>query len=76
MSTEKKEKEIIEEEKVLISFLKTTKEGKYAKVEETSLPYSRIKEETIIIEDEYYYGTRWFKPGNQVIILITYVWKA
>lgn len=76
MSTEKKEKEIIEEEKVLISFLKTTKEGKYAKVEETSLPYSRIKEETVIIEDEYYYSIRWFKPDNQVIISIIYVWKA
>jgi hypothetical protein len=58
MKTEKKEKEIIEEEKVLISFLKATKEGKYAKVEETSLPYSRIKEETVIIEDEYYYSIR------------------
>ncbi len=58
MRTEKKEKEIREEEKVLISFLKATKEGKYAKVEKTSLPYSRIKEETVIVEDEYYYSIR------------------
>ncbi len=58
MKTKKKEREIIEEEKVLISFLKATKDGKYAKIEKTSLPYSRIKEKTVIIEDEYYYSLR------------------
>lgn len=58
MKTEEKKKEIREEERVLISFLKATKEGKYAKVEKTSLPYSRIKEETVIVEDEYYYSLR------------------
>ena len=58
MKTEKKERGKKEEEKVLISFLKATKEGKYAKVEKTSLPYSRIKEETVIVEDEYYYSIR------------------
>jgi len=58
MKTEKKGQKIRGEEKVLISFLKATKEGKYAKVEKTSLPYSRIKEETVIIEDEYYYSIR------------------
>ena len=42
----------------IITFLKETKEGVYAKVEETSLQYSRISEETIIISDEYYYGIR------------------
>lgn len=46
------------EEKPLLAFLKATKEGQYAKVEETSLPYSRIKEEAIIVEGEYYYGIR------------------
>ncbi len=46
------------EEEELISFLKATKEGKYAKIEETSLSYSRLQEETIIIEDEYYYSVR------------------
>lgn len=58
MKTEKKKREIREEEKVLISFLKATKEGKYAKVEKSSLPYSRINEETVIVEDEYYYSIR------------------
>ena len=58
MKKEGKEKEIRNEEKVLISFLKRTREGKYAKIEKTSLPYSRIKEETVIVEDEYYYSLR------------------
>lgn len=42
----------------MITFLKETKEGKYAKVEETSLKYSRINEETVVINDEYYFGIR------------------
>ena len=42
----------------MITFLKETKEGVYANVEKTSLQYSRIREETIIISDEYYYGVR------------------
>lgn len=58
METRKKELRKEEEKKVLISFLKATKEGKYAKVEETSLPYSRIKEKTVIVENEYYYSIR------------------
>ncbi len=58
METRKKELRKEEEKKVLISFLKATKEGKYAKVEESSLPYSRIKEKTVIVENEYYYGIR------------------
>ncbi len=58
METRKKELRKEEEKKVLISFLKVTKEGKYAKVEESSLPYSRIKEKTVIVENEYYYGIR------------------
>lgn len=58
METRKKELRKKEEKKVLISFLKATKEGKYAKVEESSLPYSRIKEKTVILENEYYYGIR------------------
>jgi len=43
----------------LIAFLKRTKEGVYAPIEESSLPYTRIKEETESIEvyeEEYYYG--------------------
>ena len=42
----------------MITFLKETKEGKYAKVEETSLKYSRINEETVVINGEYYFGIR------------------
>ena len=32
------------EEKVLLTFLKQTREGKYAKIDVSSLPYSRLKE--------------------------------
>ena len=48
------------EEKVLLTFLKQTREGKYAKIDESSLPYTRLKEkrEEPFYEDEYYYGVR------------------
>jgi hypothetical protein len=48
------------EEKALLTFLKQTREGKYAKVDESSLPYSRLKEQTEepYYEDEYYYSVR------------------
>ena len=44
-------------EEVLLSFLERTKEGTYAPIEESSLPYSRITEESQAIEltEEYYY---------------------
>ena len=58
METKTRKEKLKKEEKVLISFLKATKEGKYAKVEETSLPYSRIKEKTVTVDDEYYYSIR------------------
>lgn len=58
MNSKSRKEQIKKEEKVLLSFLKVTKEGKYSKIEETSLPYSRIKEKTIIVEDEYYYSIR------------------
>ena len=32
------------EEKVLLTFLKQTREGKYAKIDKNSLPYYRLKE--------------------------------
>lgn len=56
----KKKKLRQEEEKALLAFLKQTREGKYAKVNETSLPYSRLKEqrEEPYYEDEYYYSVR------------------
>ena len=48
------------EEKVLLTFLKQTRKGKYAKIDESSLPYSRLKEqrEESYYEDEYYYSVR------------------
>lgn len=58
---EAKKKEIRQkEEKALLTFLKQTRKGKYAKVEESSLPYSRLKEqrEETYYEDEYYYSIR------------------
>jgi len=48
------------EEKELLTFLKKTREGKYAKIDIRSLPYSRLKEqrEETYNEDEYYYTFR------------------
>jgi len=54
-----KSKEAKDEKETLLTFLKRTKEGKYAPIEESSLPYSRLNEETEIlefVEDEYYYS--------------------
>lgn len=48
-----------EKEQLLLSFLKRTREGKYAPIEESSLPYSRVSEEREIVEqleEEFYYG--------------------
>lgn len=57
---EKREKLREKEEKTLLTFLKQTREGKYAKIDESSLPYLRLKEqrEEIYYEDEYYYSVR------------------
>jgi hypothetical protein len=44
---------------ILISFLRRTREGKYAQIDETSLPYSRISEEretVASLEEEFYYS--------------------
>lgn len=45
-------------EKIVIAFLEKTRKGEYATIEETSLPYVRIKEETETVEvyGDYYYG--------------------
>lgn len=48
-----------EQEQLLLSFLRQTREGKYAPIDESSLPYSRLKEETETVEaldEEFYYG--------------------
>lgn len=47
-----------EQGKLLLSFVLKTKEGKYAPIEESSLPYARLNEEretAEILEEEYYY---------------------
>ena len=36
----------LKEEKVLLTFIQQTKEGKYVKIDESSFPYSRIKEQS------------------------------
>ena len=45
-----------EQKKILFRFLKQTKSGEYAPVEKSSIPYSRIGEQTEVIEQVYYYG--------------------
>ena len=55
----RKPKEGKVEEKALLTFLRRTKEGKYAPIDKSSLPYSRITEESESIEsseEEYYYS--------------------
>jgi len=55
---EKRENKKRNEEKTLIAFLEKTKEGEYAKIDESSRPYIRIKEETETVDTfgDYYYG--------------------
>jgi hypothetical protein len=58
---EEKTKELRQEEKnTLLTFLKLTKEGKYAEIDESSFPYRRIeiRREEFYDEDVYYYSTR------------------
>lgn len=46
-------------EKLLLSFLRRTREGKYAPIDQSSLPYSRIIEERETVEspeEEFYYS--------------------
>jgi hypothetical protein len=44
----------------IITFLRITKDGKYAKIDENSLKYARINEvrQEYYQEEEYYYGIR------------------
>jgi len=48
------------EEEALITFLKRTTEGAYAKIEKSSLVYPRVEEqrEPYYNDEEYYYGIR------------------
>lgn len=57
-NTKRKEKSNKELE-IMLQFLERTQDGKYAPIEESSLPFTRLKEVTESIEsidDEYYYG--------------------
>jgi len=45
------------EAKALLTFLKQTREGKYAKIDENSVRYLRLKEQREeTYEEEYYYS--------------------
>jgi len=49
-----------EEKEALLTFLKQTKDGKFAKIDKSSLPYTRMKQLREAFEreeDVYYYGT-------------------
>lgn len=51
----------IKPEQVLLTFLKETKDGKYAPIETSSAPYIRLKERTDFVdieENNYYYSIR------------------
>ncbi len=50
-----------DEYNAFVEFLKRTKDGKYAPIEKSSIPYIRIKVETDVVEsyeEEYYYSLR------------------
>ncbi len=54
-----KEQSKIESGNAILTFIKEVKEGKFGKIEESSLPFVRIKEETVSIdidEEDYYYS--------------------
>ena len=53
-------KEKKQEQEVLVTFLKQTRDGKYAKIEESSLPYARLEQhqDDACMEDVYYYSLR------------------
>lgn len=56
---EERRGKIKKEEEILVAFLKRAKDGEYATIEENSLPYARMKEETESVEayeGDYYYG--------------------
>jgi len=56
---EERKGETMAKAEILIAFLKRTRNGEYAPIEDSSLPYARIKEETEsaeVYEEEYYYG--------------------
>lgn len=47
------------EEITLLKFLTRTKEGKYAQIDKSSLPYARLEiKRELCYEEEYYYSSR------------------
>jgi hypothetical protein len=51
------EKEEQEKKKALLTFLELTREGKFAKIEESSLAYARFKEQREETpQEEYFYS--------------------
>ena len=65
MKTKESKKRKAEKES-LLTFLKRTQEGRYAKIEESSLPYSRLpierkeplNQDDLSVDDIYYYSFR------------------
>ena len=52
-------KEEREKKEALLTFLKLTREGKFAEIEESSLTYARLKEQREETpEEEYFYSVR------------------
>ena len=52
-------KEEREKKEALLTFLKFTREGKFAKIEESSLAYARLKEQREETpQEEYFYSVR------------------
>jgi len=48
-----------QDEEKLLTFLQKTKDGEYAKIDQTSLPYVRIREERSCVEtvnESFYYS--------------------
>ncbi|MFA5858850.1 MAG: hypothetical protein WC955_07270 [Elusimicrobiota bacterium] len=59
--TRKQKNKQINEVNVLLTFLQKTKNGRYAPIEKTSIPYARINEKTEVIEsceETYYYSVK------------------
>lgn len=56
-SEDLKEKEMPENNEILLDFLKKTKDGEYAPIDDSSLNYSRLKFETnnVEVEEEQIY---------------------
>jgi len=54
----RQKKEDLERREALVTFLKLTRDGKFARIEESSLAYARLKEqrEQYSPEEEFFYS--------------------